>query len=161
MSTVSPASREGFEERIASITGVITGRILNKELEDELNRRFPPDGLEYRELLKSCRTGIADGWMCAREAGGIRFGRVIKPDPRNHGFSVDVVDMPPIVGPHHTHPNGEIDLVMPLESDARFDGRGAGWLVYGPGSSHHPTVSGGRALVLYLLPNGAIEFTRS
>jgi hypothetical protein len=98
--------------------------------------------------------------MCEREAGGIRYGRVIKPGPHTHGFSVDVVDMPPIVGPHHSHPNGEIDLVLPLETDARFDGRGAGWLVYGPGSSHHPTVSGGRALVLYLLPNGAIEFTR-
>jgi hypothetical protein len=28
------------------------------------------------------------------------------------------------------------------------------------GSSHRPTVSQGRALVLYLLPQGAIEFTR-
>ena len=49
---------------------------------------------------------------------------------------------------------------MPTEGDARFDGRGAGWLVYPAGSSHRPTVSGGRAFVLYLLPGGAIEFTR-
>ncbi|MGA7328046.1 MAG: DUF4863 family protein [Rhodomicrobium sp.] len=28
-----------------------------------------------------------------------------------------------------------------------------------PGSSHHQTVSGGDAYVLYLLPEGAIEFT--
>ena len=42
---------------------------------------------------------------------------------------------------------------------ARFDGHGAGWVVYGPGSAHSPTVTGGRALVLYLLPQGAIEFT--
>ena len=77
-----------------------------------------------------------------------------------HGFSVDVVDMQNLAGPHHTHPNGEIDLVMPIEGDALFDGRPAGWVVMPPGSAHRPTVSAGRALVLYLLPQGAIEFTK-
>ncbi|HWM69778.1 MAG TPA: DUF4863 family protein [Steroidobacteraceae bacterium] len=65
------------------------------------------------------------------------------------------------VYPHHRHPNGEIDLIMPLEPGAQFDGRDAGWLVYGPGSAHSPTITHGRALVLYLLPQGAIEFTKS
>ncbi len=51
-------------------------------------------------------------------------------------------------------------MIMPLTEDARFDGHGAGWLVYGPGTAHRPTVTQGRALVLYLLPGGAIEFTR-
>jgi len=160
MNTSSLSPREQFEALIAKIAGQISGRALDNELEDELNGHFPAAGIECRQLFDFCRAGVASGWMCDREAGGIRFGRVIKPSPQTHGFSVDVVDMPPIVGPHHTHPNGEIDLVMPLETGARFDGRGAGWLVYGPGSSHHPTVSGGRALVLYLPPNGAIEFTR-
>ena len=89
-----------------------------------------------------------------------RFGRIFKPDDSLHGFSVDVVDMDTIAGPHHTHPLGEIDLIMPQDDTATFDGRGAGWLVYGPGSAHSPTVAGGRALVLYLLPEGRIEFTR-
>ena len=57
------------------------------------------------------------------------------------------------------HPEGEIDLVMPLSPAARFDGTPAGWKVYPPGSGHCPTVSQGRALVLYLLPEGRIEFT--
>ena len=83
-----------------------------------------------------------------------------KPSPELHGYSIDVVDMNEVAGPHHAHPNGEVDLIMPTEGDARFDGRGAGWLVYPAGSSHRPTVSGGRAFVLYLLPGGAIEFTR-
>ena len=61
----------------------------------------------------------------------------------------------------HSHPNGEIDLIMPIDAAAQFDGRGAGWKVYRPGSAHHPTVSGGKALVLYLLPEGAIEFTQT
>ena len=34
-----------------------------------------------------------------------------------------------------------------------------GWHVYGPGSAHRPTVAGGRALVLYVLPGGKIGFT--
>ena len=96
--------------------------------------------------------------MCDREHGGIRFGRVIKPTDVTHGFSVDVVEMDNIVGPHHGHPNGEIDLVMPLTDGAKFDGQGAGWKVYGPGSAHKPTVTDGRAYVLYLLPEGAIDF---
>ena len=75
-------------------------------------------------------------------------------------FSVDVVDMQDIAGPHHRHPGGEIDLIMPIEGDATFDGHPAGWCVYGPGTAHYPTVAQGRALVLYLLPEGQIEFTR-
>jgi hypothetical protein len=65
-----------------------------------------------------------------------------------------------IAGPHHVHPQGEIDLIMPVDGDALFDGRPAGWLVCPPGSAHRPTVTRGRALVLYLLPNGEIEFTK-
>ena len=49
---------------------------------------------------------------------------------------------------------------MALDCEAIFDDHGAGWVVYGPGSSHNPTVTDGRALVLYLLPEGKIEFTR-
>jgi hypothetical protein len=46
-----------------------------------------------------------------------------------------------------------------MDEGATFDGRGAGWLVCPPGSAHRPTVRQGRALVLYLLPQGRIEFS--
>ena len=49
---------------------------------------------------------------------------------------------------------------MPIDGAPNFDAFGPGWYVYGPGSHHHPTVTGGDAYVLYLLPEGAIEFTR-
>ena len=150
---------ERFRELITGITDRIAGKPLDRHLEAELNGSFPAGGPEYQAIFEACRAAIAAGWMCAREAGGIRYGRVIKPEASTGGFSVDVVDMDAVAGPHHRHPNGEIDLVMPLTQHAEFDGRGAGWLVYGPGSAHSPTVSGGRALVLYLLPAGAIEFT--
>ena len=52
-------------------------------------------------------------------------------------------------------------MIMPLRGAAKFDGHGSGWLVYAPGTAHRPTVAEGKALVLYLLPQGAIEFTRS
>jgi hypothetical protein len=152
---------EEFTALITEVTAFIGTAPLTPQLECELNAAFPADGAYFHQLFTSCRRAIAAGAMCNREAGGIKFGRVVKPAAATAGFSVDVVDMADIAGPYHRHPNGEIDLIMPLSGDARFDGRGAGWLVYSPGSAHSPTVSHGRALVLYLLPEGSIEFTKA
>jgi hypothetical protein len=149
-----------FRALIKRVTDHIAERPLDSELENDLNRTFPANGEVYALIFESCRSAIAAGWMCEREAGGIKYGRVIKAVPELNGYSVDVVDMNDLRGPHHRHPNGEIDFIMPLTAQAKFDGRGAGWLVYGPGSAHFPTVTEGRALILYLLPQGAIEFTR-
>jgi hypothetical protein len=147
-----------FAALVAPITGWISDRALDATLEADLNRTFAPDGALFQSVVAACRAGVAAGWMCNREAGGIKYGRVVKPGEASHGFSVDVVEMENLAGPHHRHPEGEIDMIMPLSGSARFDGRGAGWLVYGPGSAHCPTVSNGKALVLYLLPKGKIEF---
>jgi hypothetical protein len=156
MNTVTP---ETFRAQIAALTAQIAGRPLDSTLDAWLNHELGPASETYRALKASCEAGVAAGWLCNREGGGIRYGRIFKPADDLHGFSVDVVDMHDIAGPHHLHPNGEIDLVMPIEGDARFDGRPAGWLVCPPGSAHPPTVTGGRALVLYLLPEGKILFT--
>jgi len=146
-----------FQDLIAEVTKAITGRPLDSGLTADLNMRFPATGPAFTAIRAACDTGIAEGWMCEREQGGIKFGRVLRDVD---GFSVDVVEMSDVVGPHHRHPNGEIDMIMPIDGGAEFDGHGAGWLVYGPDSAHRPTVRGGRALVLYLLPGGAIDFTR-
>ncbi|GAB3627300.1 2-hydroxylaminobenzoate mutase [Pandoraea terrae] len=150
-----------FQALIASVTRQLAGRPLDDAMAAWLRTQFPADGPVFAALFDACRTGVADGWLCNREAGGIKYGRVLKATADTHGFSVDVVEMADLAGPHHVHPNGEIDLIMPLTPDARFDGHRAGWCVYGPGTAHRPTVSHGRALVLYLLPDGAIEFTRT
>jgi hypothetical protein len=149
-----------FRQQIAALTLRIAGRPIDAALDAWLNAECGPESAVYRELHASCQAGVAEGWLCQREGGGIRYGRIFKPADDLHGFSVDVVDMADIAGPHHVHPEGEIDLVMPVEGEARFDGRPAGWLVMPPGSAHRPTVSQGRALVLYLLPNGKIDFTK-
>jgi len=150
-----------FTDLIKTITRRIAGKPLDADLEAELNAAYPTDSAAFRDVLDACRAGIAAGWICNREAGGIRYGRVVKSGPATHGFSVDVVEMSDVAGPHHRHPNGEIDLVMPLDGNSHFDGRGAGWMVYRPGTAHRQTVSGGKALILYLLPDGAIEFTKA
>jgi Domain of unknown function (DUF4863) len=149
-----------FQSQLAELTAQIASRELNGDLDAWLNRAHGAASATYRQLRASCEAGVAEGWLANREGGGIKYGRIFKPSDALNGFSVDVVDMKDIAGPHHTHPNGEIDLVMPIDGDAQFDGRPAGWCVYPAGSAHRPTVSQGRALVLYLLPQGAIEFTR-
>jgi hypothetical protein len=152
---------ETFTALIATVTERIAGKPLDGALGAELNETFPPQGETFRAITDACHAAIAAGWMCNREGGGIKYGRVVKPGAATHGFSVDVVDMADLAGPHHRHPNGEIDMIMPVTPGAEFDGHGAGWLVYGPDTAHRPTVSKGQALVLYLLPQGAIEFTKT
>jgi Domain of unknown function (DUF4863) len=149
-----------FKSQLAQLTAQIAGRELNQDLDAWLNQTHGAGSATYQNLKAACETGVAEGWLANREGGGIKYGRIFKPSDELNGFSVDVVDMKDIAGPHHTHPNGEIDLVMPVDGDAQFDGRAAGWCVYPARSAHRPTVSRGRALVLYLLPQGAIEFTR-
>jgi len=151
---------EKFQTLISEVTRQIVGMPLDKDLEAFLNDEVSADGELFKYIESACHQAVGEGWMCEREHGGIKFGRVIKPGQGTHGFSVDVVEMSDIVGPHHAHPNGEIDMIMPLGGDAKFDGQGKGWLVYSPGSAHNPTVSDGSAYVLYLLPDGAIDFTR-
>lgn len=152
---------EEFTTLIAGVTGRIAGQTLDSQLDARLNAEFPAGGAEFEQIFEACKDAIAAGWMCNREAGGIKFGRVIKPTDAIHGFSVDVVVMDDCKGPHHRHTNGEIDMIMPLDEGAKFDGRGKGWLVYPAGHAHYPTVTGGKAIVLYLLPGGAIEFTKT
>lgn len=153
-------SEQAFAEAVTTITARIAGRNLDGELQDFLNQSFPPGGEAFDDLAELCRRGIDEGWLCQNEQGGIKFGRAIRHGPDTHGFSVDVVLMNDIVGPYHGHPNGEIDMIIPESPGARFDGHGQGWMVYEPESEHYPTVTQGKAIVLYLLPQGEIDFRR-
>jgi hypothetical protein len=150
---------EAFRDLIEPVTRHIAGRPLDRALETDLNREFPPASETFRAIERACHDGIAQGWLCTQGDAQRRFGRIFEPEAALAGFSVDVVDIIDLVGNHHVHPTGEIDMIMPVTAAASFDGRGRGWLVYEPGSGHRPTVSNGRALVLYLLPQGRIEWT--
>ncbi len=122
-----------------------------------LSSAFPIDGPMLVDLRQKVVAGLDAGWLTPREANGVKFGRVTKSTPQSLGFTIDAVDMSG-PGPGHTHPEGEFDLCFALTPEARFDGHPEGWVVYPPGSWHVPTVSEGRMVILYFLPNGAIRF---
>jgi len=148
-----------FRTLMRPVIGAIAGKAVDAALERELNEAFPPGGETFGGIERACHAAIGEGWMCAQGGEGRRFGRIFEPGPDTRELSVDVVDLTDIVGPHHRHPTGEVCMVMPVDEGARFDGHGAGWCVNAAGTAHRPTVEGGRALVLYLLPDGRIEFT--
>jgi len=112
------------------------------------------DGEQVAAIRAAATAHMDSEWLLPKEAGGVRFGRVAKDLA---GFSVDCVWMN-APGPRHRHPNGEIDLCFATAGAARFDGNPEGWVVYGRGSEHVPTVTDGEMLILYFLPGGAIEF---
>lgn len=152
-------SEQAFRDLVSTIASRIGDRPLDGDLADYLNATFPRNGAAFAELRALCAEGEADGWLLQREHGGIKFGRPVKPGNEAGRFSVDVVRMHDVKGPHHVHTTGEIGAIMPIEGPAEFDGMPEGWYVYPPGSDHHPTVAGGDAYVLYFLPEGQIEFT--
>ena len=152
-------SAQELRELLMPLTQSIAIRALDAQLETWLNQHHGASSALYQQLKAACTTGVQEGWLCKYDGGGLRYGRIFKPAGDLHGFSVDVVDMKDVAGPHHVHPDGEIDLIMPIDEGALFDGHPAGWMVAPAGSAHCPTVSQGRALVLYLLPQGRIDFT--
>lgn len=150
---------ERFRDLLRPVTEYVSSEVVDQALAERLNRQFPPDSETFTAIEAACHEAISVGWMCAQGTAGRRFGRVIEPCEATGRLSVDVVDLENIVGPHHRHPSGEICMVMPLSEQARFDGNPRGWCVFEPGTDHRPTVTDGRALVLYMLPDGSIDFT--
>lgn len=125
------------------------------EAQATLHRRLPADSETLAEVAKLVRAGIEDGWLCDKEAGGIRFCRLLK--TTDESVSIDAVHMDK-AGPGHSHPNGEIDLCFAASGNPTFDGQAPGWTVYPPKSWHVPTVADGVMDILYFLPGGAIKF---
>ncbi len=151
--------REALAEALGPIFDVLlTADPAAPGLAESLNESLPVDGDVCRGVRAVAETGIAEGWLCNREAGGSPFSRRVRPCPESSGFSVDAVVMDRVKGPKHTHTNGEINLCFTQDGEARFDGNPEGWVVFEPGSTHSPLVQDGRMLILYFLPGGAIEF---
>ncbi|QDU67771.1 DUF4863 family protein [Engelhardtia mirabilis] len=125
--------------------------------EAELNRRFDPGSPAAQALTKELVALMEAGKIAERGELPVRYGRVSKAVPETLDHSIDVVLMNG-PGPLHRHPAGEADFCIALDGQPTFDGRPPGWVVYGPGSEHVPTVAGGTMLIVYLLPTGAIEF---
>lgn len=125
--------------------------------EAELARRLDPRGPAAARLRDALVALLEEGRIAERGALPVKWGRVAKAGPETSDFSIDVVHMNG-AGPLHRHPNGEIDYCIALSGAPTFDGRAPGWVVFGPDSRHVPTVAGGEMLIVYLLPQGAMEF---
>jgi hypothetical protein len=123
----------------------------------ELQRRLAPDSAAAAQLNRALVALLEAGEVAQRGEPPVRWSRVAKSTPATDGFSIDVVDMTG-PGPRHRHPNGEVNWCVALEGQPTFDGQPPGWVVEPPNSEHVPTVAGGRMLIVYLLPAGAIEF---
>src|SRR3990167_10200244 len=117
----TPMNPDAFKTLLQDVTRQIGDRALDARLQAWLNDELGAASPTYRELKAACEQGVAEGWLCQREGGGLRYGRIFKPDDALHRFSVDVVDMNSLAGAHHAHPLGEIDLIMPLDATATFD----------------------------------------
>ncbi len=127
--------------------------------EARLRERFDPGGDDAAHLNEQLARLLSEGAIANRGEPPVRWGRVAKPSDETLGFSIDAVHMS-APGPRHRHPRGEIDWCVALEGEPTFDGRSPGWVVLPPDSTHVPTVAGGTMLVVYLLPDGEIEFER-
>jgi hypothetical protein len=125
----------------------------------ELVRRLDPSGSVALELSSELRALLESGAIANRGELPVRYGRVAKAGPETRGFSIDVVLMNG-AGPRHRHPRGEVNFCVALEGQPTFDGEPPGWVVMPPDSSHVPSVANGTMLIVYLLPQGEIEFTR-
>lgn len=112
---------------------------------------------DWGPLADAVRAAHAAGWLTPRTSPeGIGFGRLIKPTDHPSGASVDVVDMADVAGAPHTHPTGEVSLCVPLAGSPHFEGSTGGIVVMPPGSRHVPTTTGGRMVIAYVLPGGAM-----
>jgi len=130
------------------------------ELAARLQASMPAESPGAQAVGVALRQGIDDGWLCDRGEPSARFSRVAKAGPGTCELSIDVVALE---GPalRHGHPRGEVTLAFafdPAASGSRFDGHPPGWVVMPAGSSHVPTVTGPRMVLLYFLPGGAVDW---
>jgi len=145
-------------ESVLAVLGPVLDQVAMLDARDPGAAAAALAGLDLEAVRRALLEAHGEGWLTAKEAGGVRFGRLTRPSPESHELSVDVVDMAGAASGAHTHVTGEFDLCFPLEGAPRFDGRPGPWVVYPPGSRHVPTVTGGRMLIVYFVPGGQLRF---
>ena len=154
------ASKPAMLEAVRELLDFIGEKPLDAELQVQLNDRFGPATERFATLLALLRKGIDEGWACYAEIAGpdYRRGRIAQASGGTHGFTVESGMLRNVPGNYHRHPRGEINMIGPVDETGKFCGSGAGWRVFPPNSSHFPTVTGGTVTLLFLLPNGEIEY---
>ena len=94
-----------FANLMATITARIEGRPLDAALEAasqcDVSRQM---ARRTARSSTAAATASPRAGCAAASTRGIKYGRVVKPGPATHGFSVDVVEMDNVAGGHHRHP---------------------------------------------------------
>ena len=148
--------QEEIQDACKPILQFLSGKEISPTLNTELAHVFPKDSKQLQTIESLCKKALAENLIKMRGTPELRFGRLLKPT-ETCPISIDIVDMN-CKGPGHTHPLGEIDLCFPQDSSAEFDGKADTWIVYQKNSWHEPTVTQGRMIILYFLPEGSIRF---
>ncbi|MET3935637.1 DUF4863 family protein [Arthrobacter sp. OAP107] len=145
----------------------VKNRTAGGELETWLNQNYGPGTPLFEDLSRMITEGVRDGWAANIEVDGPNYRRSRLADPSDvlNYFSITAVYMnsvEPYRGDYHQHPYGELNLVVPLDPQAKLAGpngwSGPGWTAPGPGSHHYPEVKGGALIALFFLPAGRISY---
>ncbi|MFI5612660.1 DUF4863 family protein [Amycolatopsis sp. NPDC051903] len=154
-------------DRSIPFLGEVKNRTAGGELEAWLNDKYGPGSELYQDLARMITDGVEQGWAANIEVEGKKYRRSRIADPADvlNYFSITAVYMDsiePFRGQYHQHPYGELNLVVPLDPDAKLMGpngwQGKGWTAPGPGSHHYPEVKDGALIALFYLPAGRISY---
>jgi hypothetical protein len=161
--------------RSAAFLQEVKNKTAGAELEHWLNDTYGPGSALYDELAALIKTGVEEGWAANVEIAGPRYrrSRLAEPSAATDYFSITAVYMDSMPdghgdtaevfrGDYHSHPYGELNMVIPLTPGAQLAGplgwRGAGWTAPAPGSHHYPEARGGAVIALFYLPAGRIAY---
>jgi hypothetical protein len=156
----SGPSKPDLLARLDEIIAFIGESELNSDLENRLNTIFGHESNVFKEIVKLLRKGTEEKWACYETIDGesYRRGPLGISGERPHEFFIQSACLNNVKGDYHKHPLGEINMIQPVDPGAEFCGSGAGWKVFAPGTSHYPTVTGGRCTFVFLLPKGEIIY---
>lgn len=163
----SSADRDKLISLSVGLVDNIKHRTPGAQLEDWLNRTYPPGDRLFDGLARLVTAGVEDGWAANQEVGGAHYRRslILEPCKKMAYFSITAVYMSSMErfrGAYHLHPYGEVNLVIPLNKGAELAGPrgwcGGGWTAPAPGSHHYPEVRGGALIALFYLPAGRISY---
>jgi hypothetical protein len=161
--------------RSADFLKEVKNKTAGPDLERWLNATHGPGTPVYDELSRLIRIGIEEGWAANVEIAGphYRRSRLAEPSAATEYFSITAVYMDSTVtndgdtakvfrGDYHSHPYGELNMVIPVTPGAQLMGplgwRDAGWTAPAPGSHHFPEARGGAVVALFFLPAGRISY---
>ena len=170
--------REELVQRSIAFLQEVKDMTPSADMERWLNRTYGEGSALYEDLARLIKLGVAEGWAANQEVDGpdYRRSRISEPSPETLHFSITAVYMNSshpkhfvddhgddiLRGQYHSHPYGELNLVVPLDDGAEIRGlqgwQGAGWTAPDPGSGHYPEVRGGALIALFYLPAGRIAY---